>query len=117
MPSMIYEFLDRVRLCTDKDVRVGKDVWHMLAAMNSELGEFTKDLRVEEKVPGHEDKTTEEGTLGEGVDVVICALALYFIRGGTISHLFQYGNVKLDKWERGIRKAMEKAGIPPESGA
>ncbi len=81
-----------------------KNVWHYLAAMNEELGEFCNELTIEEVVPGHLHKKVDEGTKNEGVDLVICALALYFARGGTIEHLAEYGLKKLGKWKDCIDK-------------
>ncbi len=91
-------FLKRTQEITAVDVEQGKNVWHMIASTNSELGEFGDELLIEEGVPGHGHKEVDEGTQGEAVDVVICALALYFIRGGTVENLIAYGNKKLTKW-------------------
>ena len=97
-------FLERCRQLSIDDLSHTKTIFHFLASMNCELGEFAGELKIEDKVPGHGHRKVEEGTLGEGVDVVICALALYFGRGGTVEHLVEYGHKKLTKWEGNVGK-------------
>lgn len=102
--EQLAEFMERTRRLSVDDLSHQKTIFHFLASMISELGEFAGELKIEEKVPGHGHRTVDEGTLGEGVDTVICALALYFGRGGTVEHLVEYGHKKLTKWENNIRK-------------
>src|SRR5688572_2528730 len=109
MPTLD-EFVNRTKVATVADVVLGKNVWTMYASTISELGEYATEVLREEKVPTHAHKPVDEGTLGEGVDVVICALALYFIRGGTIEHLAEYGMKKLDKWEASQHAELVRQG-------
>ncbi len=102
------EFLNHTKACTEADVALGKNVWTMYASTVSELGEFADEALKEENVPTHGHKPVDEGTLGEGVDVVICALALYFMRGGTPQHLAEYGMKKLAKWEESQHKELQR---------
>jgi hypothetical protein len=99
-------FIERTQAITIDDLSHGKTTGQIVLSTISEMGEFCEELRIEEKVFSHAHKVPDEGTLGEGVDVVICALALYFSRpGSSIEHLTEYGMKKLDKWAGQISKA------------
>jgi NTP pyrophosphatase (non-canonical NTP hydrolase) len=99
MENLTYAALRRVATLTEKDLE-NKTVWQLLASTTEELGEFSRELQIEEGVFGNTYKELDEGTIGEAADVVICALTLYFARGGDLNRLADLINKKLDKWEK-----------------
>ncbi len=99
MENLTYAAIRRVGELTQKDLE-NKTVWQLLGSINEELGEFCRELQIEEGVFGNTYKELDEGTIGEAADVVICALTLYFARGGDLNRLAGLINKKLDKWEK-----------------
>lgn len=65
-----------------------------------EVGEVGTCLNVE--VTGR--KQLNESTLVECVDVVNCALELFFKSGGTIEEFINMMQIKQDKWEKNLAK-------------
>jgi hypothetical protein len=47
-------------------------------------------------------KQLDESAAEESIDVVICALSLYYSRGGKTEDIVKLLNKKLDKWESKI---------------
>jgi len=92
------KFMERVQRATFKDME-HKTIFELFASAAEELGEIANEMTIEEHTYGHDNKQVKEGVKGESVDLMICALALFFARGGTIDGLIAYGNKKLDKWE------------------
>lgn len=108
MESLL-KFIERCKQVTELDVSHGKTTQNMVLSTVAEFGEFCEELRIEDGVFGHEHKSPDEGTLGEGVDFIICALACYFSRpGASFDHLAGYGHKKLDKWEGSIARAAQR---------
>jgi hypothetical protein len=92
--------LQRIEILTQVDLK-NKSIWELLGSTASELGEVSDELLIEEKSFGNANKTGGgEGSQIEAVDLTICALSLYFARGGTVEKLSAIMNSKLDKWEK-----------------
>lgn len=89
-------FLDDVKAATLADLAKNHDVNLLFKNMVEEVGEFAKALTVEQ---GLKKKEINESSMHEAVDVVICALALFYARGGTNEELASYGLKKLAKWK------------------
>ena len=94
------ELLRKIRQIAIYERNTGKTDFELLSSMMEEVGELSRDLKIEEKIVGNTYKTLEEGSIIESVDVLITALAMYFARGGNISELEYIMNKKIDKWER-----------------
>jgi len=78
-----------------------KSVSEMFFSMIEELGEFSKEVKIEDGVFGNKHKKAgEDGSKGEAIDVIIMALALYFARGGEAGDLQEGIQRKLDKWRK-----------------
>ena len=88
--------LDRVQQLTIVDLK-NKSIFELLGSAIEELGEFARELQIEEAAFGNTYKQPDEGSKAEAADVVICALALFFARGGTEKELVQIMNNKLNK--------------------
>lgn len=89
-------FLTEVRETTLADLEKNHDINLLFKNTVEEIGEFAKALTVEQ---GLKKKEINESSKHEAVDVVICALALFYARGGTDEELAQYGLKKLLKWK------------------
>jgi hypothetical protein len=73
----------------------------------AELGEFCEEALIAQRVfgQGHR-KAGRDGPQGEAVDVLICALALFFATKGTSDILLSKATTKLDKWQGQQRLAL-----------
>ena len=97
--GQMQEVFDRIRRLTNIDLQ-NKTVFEILASAGEELGEFSRELKIEEGSFGNAHKEPDsDGTKGEAVDMVIMALALFSARGGTPIELVEYMGKKIDKWE------------------
>jgi NTP pyrophosphatase (non-canonical NTP hydrolase) len=93
-------FLSEVQKTTLADLEQNHNSDHLFRNTIEELGEFAKALTVEQ---GLKNKDLTETSTQEAVDVVICALALFYSSGGTDKMLADYGMVKLAKWKARLK--------------
>lgn len=96
--GMNKEFIDRIIDLTSRELKQ-KPIESLMGYVLEELGEFAAARAVER---GDKNKELKESSLEESVDVVICALSLFYASGGTDDFLIEYGLKKLDKWETRI---------------
>lgn len=104
--------IQRVSALTRLDLQ-NKTVFELMTSAVEEIGEFARELKIESGTFGNQHKAPDEGTQAEAVDLCICALALYFARGGTLQGLEPLMQKKLDKWE----KNQGQAGGGPDKPA
>lgn len=76
-----------------------KTIFELLGSTTEELGELSRELLIEEKSFGNNYKTVDEGSKAESIDLSICALAIFFARGGTKKEFIEIANKKLAKWK------------------
>jgi hypothetical protein len=77
-----------------------KSISELFQSVVEELGELARELSIEDGVFGKDKKTPGvDGSQMESVDLAICALAMYFARGGTVDTLEAKMHSKLDKWQ------------------
>jgi NTP pyrophosphatase (non-canonical NTP hydrolase) len=103
----MYKFIEVIKELTDNQMKY-ENVKDLMLNFNEEYGEFSTAVGVED---GTINKVYKQGTLKEdsrqeAIDVVICALSLYFARGGDIKYLFKYGAHKLSKWATAQKKGL-----------
>ena len=101
--SELVEQLERIRVLSEKQLEdPDENVYTILAHTNEELGEFCTAICVEDgsNVKGY--KTLDESSEHEAIDVIICALSLYYSRGGKTKDLHKTITKKLNKWESKI---------------
>lgn len=91
--------IQRIRELTQRDMS-RKTIFEMLASAIEELGEFSRELKIEERTFGNTYKKPDEGTQFEAVDCLIMGFCLFFARDGDRGKLDDIINTKLDKWER-----------------
>ncbi len=90
--------LDRIQALAAADLRQ-KSIFELFASAAEELGELSRELLIEEKTFGNTYKQGDEGNRAEAVDLAICALAIYYGRGGSHVELDQLLKRKIDKWD------------------
>ena len=90
--------IQRIRDLTAIDMSK-KTAFEILASAIEELGEFSRELKIEERTFGNTYKKPDEGTQCEAVDSLIMGFCLFFCRGGDRALLDEIINKKLDKWE------------------
>jgi NTP pyrophosphatase (non-canonical NTP hydrolase) len=88
-------FLSQVKSATLRDLEKNHDINLLFKNLVEEVGEFAKALTIEQ---GLKKKPLDESSMHEAVDVIICALAIFYARGGTDEELTSYGLKKLCKW-------------------
>ena len=92
--------LERIETLTEIDLQ-NKSISDMVLSAVEELGEFSTEVKIEEGVFGNQHKQpSEDGSIGEAIDVIIMGFALYFARGGKLETLAEGMKKKLDKWQR-----------------
>ncbi len=83
----------------------GNGVDGLIRNATEELGEFCAAVSIEDGYKPHKNPADlKETSAQEAVDSVICSLSLFFVRGGTIEQLIEYGTIKVDKWDRNVNK-------------
>jgi len=92
---MIDKFLRRTKEITLADLATGHGKDYLLRNTMEELGEYSAAVTIE---AGIKKKPLKETARQEAVDVIICALSLFYAEGGTDAELAEYGLVKLQKW-------------------
>lgn len=90
------KFLKRIQEITKKDLAKNHSKDILFRHLVEEVGEYANAVTVEE---GVKKKELKESSKIEAVDVVICAISLYFGTGGTLKELAVIGDEKLNKWE------------------
>lgn len=93
---MIQDFLRKTQEITLADMKCGHDKDYLLRNTMEELGEYCSAVTIENKI---KDKPLKESSRQEAVDVIICALSLFYASGGQDKELEEYGLLKLKKWE------------------
>lgn len=96
------DFLKRVYHLTFKDLDNGGTLDDLFRHTVEEVGEVSAAMTVE---MGQKNKKLKETATEECVDLVICALALFYAHGGTGAELVTIGNKKLDKWQNNYKPA------------
>lgn len=94
-------FLTKTRDITLRDLATGHGRDYLLRNTTEELGEYCAAVTISE---GIKDKPLKETPRQEAVDLIICALSLFYAEGGTDEELAEYGMVKLKKWEDRLPK-------------
>lgn len=88
-----FDTLIRIKDITAKDNHSDETLFLHLS---EEVGELAAAMTIED---GVKNKPLNESAKMEAVDTIICALSLYFRRGGKMSDLDEFLNKKLDKWK------------------
>lgn len=101
----VYEFLERVRLITNNDLKGGHTLDVLLRNTVEELGEVAAAISIEN---GEKDKVLAEPAKVEMVDHIICALSLFYAKGGTTFELVEIAKTKLPKWESRVKKKLDR---------
>ena len=98
------QFLNRILELTASAIESGDSIEDMLMSTTEELGEVAACISAEK---GRKKKDLKEDSKVESIDVVICALSIYFAKGGKIEDIAKVGIAKLQKWEKNIQQRKE----------
>jgi NTP pyrophosphatase (non-canonical NTP hydrolase) len=99
-PDELRLFLNRLQATTLKDLATNHSPDLLFRHTVEELGEYAAAKTVEE---GIKKKDLKENSLIESVDLVICALSLFYANGGTEEKLHEIGQRKLNKWDERLK--------------
>lgn len=77
-----------------------ENTYTIIAHTNEELGEFSTAVCVEDgsSVKGY--KELDESSVSEAIDLLICTMSLYYVRGGETKNIASMMDKKLNKWEK-----------------
>ena len=90
--------IDRIEVLTEEQLQIeNESSYTIVADASEELGELCRAMRIEDSVTKRH-KTLDEPSTHEAIDLVICAFATYFARGGKKEEIDLLMNKKLDKW-------------------
>ena len=104
-----YDYHTRIKELTEFQLAQGQDHKDIVIHTNEELGEFCTAMAIEDGdvTKKYKDKPKETSAY-EAVDVTICALSLFYARGGTKAQ-FEYAvSQKLNKWENKVKDGLQK---------
>lgn len=99
MSKALKDFLDNVRSVTKEDIKQNKSIDVLFANTVEELGEYAAARTIEK---GIKNKELKESSKIESVDLIICALSLFYASGGTQEQLHKIGKRKLKKWAKRV---------------
>lgn len=88
------ELYERIKLITDTNLV-------NLVHAQEELGELATEVLIDE---GLVQKVSEEGIFREGIDVIVCVLAIFAKRGYTLNPFLSTMDEKISKWEMNLEK-------------
>lgn len=95
--------LDLIETLSKKEI---KTLLQRTVKLQEEVGELAQEVLVHESASGSQYKNaSEDGILGECVDVVLVALSIYFSSGGSQKDLSAHIDKKGAKWEKHQLKA------------
>ena len=95
------QFLLRTQELTKLAEEGGDTVEDMLVSTTEELGEVAACISAEK---GRKKKELKEDSKTESIDLVICALSIYFAKGGDPDDVAKIGLDKLNKWQQNIEQ-------------
>ena len=89
------KFLRKTKKITLADMATGHGRDYLIRNTAEEFGEYCAAVTISE---GIKIKPLKESPKQEAVDLIICALSLFYAEGGTDEELASYGMTKLQKW-------------------
>lgn len=98
MSISLYDFLYKAQVLTERDK---KNMVEMSLKLCEEAGELAQAVLSSENVAGCGYKRlTSEEVKEEAIDVITCALSVYFRAGGSGSEFLETILQKFDKWSK-----------------
>jgi len=99
----MFDHCERIKSLTEKQLEdPNEGAYTILAHTVEELGELSTALCVEDNSSVKGYKELDESSVDESIDVLICALSMYYARGGKTISLTRRLDRKLNKWESKI---------------
>jgi hypothetical protein len=84
-------------------LRQDKSLLEKVVKTQEELGELANEVLIAMKSSGSHHKVAGvDGVLGESIDVILCALSIFFHQGGSLETFNHLMKIKTDKWKRVI---------------
>lgn len=85
-----------------------EDSYKILAHLVEELGETSSAMCIEDGGVGKDYKELpKETSAQEAVDIIVCAVSLFYARGGTKKQFLSIIENKLGKWEKNQAKSIK----------
>ena len=100
----LIKLLELTQELTTSAIESGDSIEDMLMSTTEELGEVAACISAEK---GRKKKDLKEDAKIECIDVIICALSIYFAKGGKIEDIADVGIAKLQKWKKNIQQRNE----------
>jgi len=105
-----FNYHDKIKTLTELQLTdPNQDHKDIIIHTNEELGEFCSAMAWEDGdiTKKHKDKPTEPSRI-EALDLAVCALSLFYARGGTEEEFNYTVQKKLNKWEHNLKAALPK---------
>ncbi len=84
-----------------------EDSYKILTHLTEELGETAGAMCIEDAGIGKDYKELpKETSAEEAVDITVCAISLFYARGGTKEQFLEVIEKKLGKWEKNQTKSI-----------
>ena len=99
------EILNRIQKLTEEQLELpGENSSTICAGAVEELGELSRAIRIEDDAITKRHKLLDEPSTFEALDLTICALSVYFARGGKLEDIDLIMNSKIDKWVGNVKR-------------
>jgi phosphoribosyl-ATP pyrophosphohydrolase len=89
MINKLESFFQRIKLISDTNIVNGLH-------LQEEVGELSTEIMIQSHLIS---KKSDEGVVGEAIDVVVCALAIIANEVDSLSDIEEYLDKKITKWE------------------
>lgn len=97
---MTAKFLD-IKAIQQLSLQEKKTIMERFVKLSEECGELAQELLISAKASGsHYKSQSEDGILGEAVDITLVALSIFFCAGGSEDELATIAKEKCAKWQR-----------------
>ena len=102
-----FDYHSKIRQLTTIQLQ-HEDSYKILAHTIEELGETASAMCIEDAGIGKDYKEMpKETSAQEAVDAIVCAISLFYARGGTKELFLETMEKKLGKWEKNQSKSIQ----------
>lgn len=104
-----FDYHDKINQLTQFQLKQeGQSCKDIVIHTNEELGEFCTVMAIEDgDITKKYKDMPKESSAEEAIDVAICALSLFYARGGTEDQFMDIIANKLNKWQNKIQEGLQ----------